>query len=228
MATAVREVHEETGIPPELLCQSTAFCHEPADIDVHPIDPDPVKGEPAHQHYDFRFVFRLVPTSAETTARAEEVSATVWLPLDRVTSPTLRAKLLDADLSAEPEPVNASVIIHDGAGRYLLHLRDQREGIWEPGVFALLGGGRSPGDVSLDATLLRELGEEATGLKLTGLEPYAVERTTSVDGLSVPVQLFTGVWRGHPDTAGLREGVLLHWCTLEMLTGCPGPPASAT
>lgn len=224
MATAVREVHEETGIPPGLLCQSTAFCHEPADIDVHPIDANPGKGEPAHQHYDFRFVFHLVPASVETTARAEEVSATVWLPLDQVTSPTLRAKLLDADLSAGPEPVNASVIIHDGAGRYLLHLRDQREGIWEPGVFALLGGGRAPGDASLKATLLRELAEEVPGVELTGLEPYAVEETTSVDGLSVPVQMFTGVWKGHPDTAGLREGVLLHWCTLEMLDRLPRSP----
>ncbi|MFI7285870.1 NUDIX domain-containing protein [Streptomyces anulatus] len=87
VATAVREVDEETGILPELLCQSTAFCHEPADIDVHPIDPNPAKGEPAHQHYDFRFVFRMVRASAETTARAEEVSATIWLPLDQAISP---------------------------------------------------------------------------------------------------------------------------------------------
>ncbi|MET8891416.1 NUDIX hydrolase [Streptomyces griseus] len=61
MATAVREVHEETGIPPGLLRQSAAFCHEPADIDIHAIDANPAKGEPAHLHYDFRFVFRLVP-----------------------------------------------------------------------------------------------------------------------------------------------------------------------
>ncbi|MFD3970302.1 NUDIX domain-containing protein [Streptomyces cyaneofuscatus] len=224
MATAVREVHEETGIPPALLSQTAAFCHEPADIDVHPIDANSARGEPAHQHYDFRFVFHLVPASVETTVQAEEVSATLWLPLDQVTSPTLREKLLDADLSAAPEPVNASVIIHDARGNYLLHLRDQREGIWEPGVFALLGGGRAPCDASLEATLLRELGEEVPGVKLTSLEPYAVEETTSVDGLSVPVHMFTGVWEGHPDTAGLREGILLHWCTLEMLDRLPQSP----
>ncbi|MFE6001840.1 NUDIX hydrolase [Streptomyces sp. NPDC056454] len=71
MAAAVREIHEETGIPPAALCQSPAFCHEPADIDVHPIDANPAKDEPAHRHYDFRFVLHLVPPSAETTVQAE-------------------------------------------------------------------------------------------------------------------------------------------------------------
>ncbi|WP_098011696.1 NUDIX domain-containing protein [Streptomyces sp. sk226] len=219
MAAAVREVHEETGIPPAALCQSAAFCHEPADIDA-----TPAKDEPAQEHYDFQFVFHLVRPSTETTVQAKEVSGTDWLPMDQVTSLTMRSKLLAADMSAGPEPVNASVIIHDGAGRYLLHLRDQREGIWEPGVFALLGGGRAPGDTSLEATLLRELGEEVPGVNLSSLEPYAVEETTSVDGLSVPVQIFVGLWQGHPDRAGLREGILLHWCTLDMLDRLPRSP----
>ncbi|MFJ2854465.1 NUDIX domain-containing protein [Streptomyces rubiginosohelvolus] len=224
MAAAVREVHEETGIPPAALCQNAAFCHEPADIDFHPIDPNPAKDEPAHQHYDFRFVFHLVPPSTKTTVQAEEISGTDWLPLDQVTSLTMRSKLLAADMSADPEPLNASVIIHDNAGRYLLHLRDQREGIWEPGVFALLGGGRVHGDASLEAALLRELAEEVPGVKLSGLEPHAVEETTSVDGLTVPVQIFTALWQGHPDSAGLREGILLHWSTPDMLSRLPQSP----
>ncbi|MFD8582501.1 NUDIX domain-containing protein [Streptomyces californicus] len=110
MAAAVREIHEETGIPPQALCRSAAFRHEPADIDVHSIDANPAKGEPAHQHYDFRFVFHLVPPSAETTPQPEEVSGTDWRPIDQVTSLTMRSKLLAADLSAGPEPVNAPVI----------------------------------------------------------------------------------------------------------------------
>ncbi|MFF5879911.1 NUDIX hydrolase [Streptomyces californicus] len=105
MAAAVREIHEETGIPPQALRRSAAFRHEPADIDVHPIDANPAKGEPAHQHYDFRFVFHLVPPSAETTPQPEEVSGTDWRPIDQVTSLTMRSKLLAADLSAGPEPV---------------------------------------------------------------------------------------------------------------------------
>lgn len=219
MATAVREVHEKTGIPPARLCQSAVFCHEPADIEVHP-----VKGEPALRRYDFRFVFHLVRPPDERAGQDGEFPAALWLPLDQVASPTLREKLLDADVSAPPEPVNASVIIHDGAGRYLLHLRDQREGIWEPGVFSLLGGGRVPGDSSLEATLLRELGEEVPEVELSSLEPYTVEETTSVDGLSVPVQTFSAVWKGHPDDAGLREGILLHWCTPDMLDRLPQSP----
>lgn len=219
MATAVREVHEKTGIPPARLCQSAVFCHEPADIEVHP-----VKGEPALRRYDFRFVFHLVRPPDERAGQDGEFPAALWLPLDQVASPTLREKLLDADVSAPPEPVNASVIIHDGAGRYLLHPRDQREGIWEPGVFSLLGGGRVPGDSSLEATLLRELGEEVPEVELSSLEPYTVEETTSVDGLSVPVQTFSAVWKGHPDDAGLREGILLHWCTPDMLDRLPQSP----
>ncbi|WP_225995097.1 NUDIX hydrolase [Streptomyces arboris] len=152
--------------------------------------------------------------------QAEEISGADWLPLDQVTSLTMRSKLLAADMSAGPEPVNASVIIYDNAGGYLLHLRDQREGIWEPGVFALLGGG----DPSLEAALLRELAEEVPGVQLSGLEPYAVEETTSVDGLTVPVQIFTALWQGHPDSAGLREGVLLHLSTPDMLDRLPQSP----
>ncbi|MFI6729104.1 NUDIX domain-containing protein [Streptomyces atratus] len=110
----------------------------------------------------------------------EEVSGAQWLPFADVRSPTLRAKLLSAEahgLDGQPEPVNTSALIHDGLGRYLLHLRDQRKGIWEPGVFALMGGGRETGDPCLEATLRRELAEEAPGLKVPHLTPYAVRRT---------------------------------------------------
>lgn len=217
LATAVREVHEETGIPAAQLCHTTAFCHDPADIDVHPVDSNPAKGEAAHCHYDFRFVFHLVPKVAETTVQAEEVSATAWLPLDQVTSPTLRAKLLAAPLDTGPGPVNASALIHDGHGRYLLHLRDFREGIWEPGVFALLGGGRTVDDPSLEATLHRELAEEVPGLEPTGLVPYTVEETTSIDGLTVPVQVYEGRWHGDPAAIDLREGVLLQWFAVDAI-----------
>ncbi|MFI8195249.1 NUDIX hydrolase [Streptomyces sp. NPDC085942] len=225
LAAALREVAEETGIVPGALCLTRQMLGSPIDIDVHDIDANPLKGESAHRHYDFRYVFYLAGDERPTiTLQDEEVSGARWLALPEVTSPTLREKLLQTQLDGQPEPVNASALIHDGVGRYLLHLRDQREGIWEPGVFALLGGGRAPGDASLEATLLRELGEEVPGVKLSSLEPYAVEETTSVDGLSVPVQIFAGLWQGHPDSAGLREGILLHWSTPDMLDRLPQSP----
>ncbi|MEU7028906.1 NUDIX domain-containing protein [Streptomyces sp. NPDC046275] len=218
LAAALREVAEEAGIPSGSLCLTRQTLGSPVDIDVHGIDASPSKGEPAHEHYDFRYVFYLAGEEPPAvTLQDEEVSGAEWLALSEVTSPTLREKLLQARLDGQPEPVNASALVHDGAGRYLLHLRDHKPGIWQPGAFDLLGGGRSHEDRSLEDTLLRELSEEVPDLRLEDLEPYAVETATSVDGLSVPIQVFTGRWRGNPDRLRLHEGVLLRWFTPEDL-----------
>lgn len=229
LAAALREVCEETGIQSGDLCLTPQFLGAPIDIDVHDIDANPAKGEGALQHFDFRFVFYLVPEQhLQFTLQDEEVADARWLEFADVRSPTLRAKLLDArsqGLDGQPEPVNASALIRDGHGRYLLHLRDQREGIWAPGTFALLGGGRNVEDVSLEATLRRELAEEAPGLEVNGLTPYALEEATSVDGFAVPIQVFVGRWNDDPETVDLQEGVLLRWFTpdtLEQLHLSPG------
>ncbi|GAA3487572.1 NUDIX hydrolase [Streptomyces cremeus] len=217
-AAALREVAEEAGIRPGSLCLSRQMLGSPVDIDVHDIDADPSKAEPAHQHYDFRYVFCLAGEEPPAiTSQDEEVSGARWVPLAEVASPTLREKLLRARLDGRPEPVNASALIHDDRGRYLLHLRDHKPGIWQPGAFDLLGGGRSHEDRSLEDTLLRELSEEVPDLRLEDLEPYTVETATGVDGLSVPVQVFTGRWRGNPDRLRLHEGVLLRWFTPDVL-----------
>ncbi|MGY4999352.1 NUDIX domain-containing protein [Streptomyces sp. 900105245] len=132
----------------------------------------------------------------------------------------MRAKLLDAldqGLDGRPQPVNASALIHDGHGRYLLHLRDQREGIWAPGTFALLGGSGTREDASLEATLRRELREETPGLGVAQLAPYALEEATSLHGFTVPLQVFHARWSGNPETVDLQEGVLLRWFTPDML-----------
>ncbi len=224
LAAALREVCEETGIQPGDLCLTPQFLGAPIDIDANP-----AKGESEHQHFDFRFVFCLVPEQhPQLTLQDDEVASARWVEFADVRSPTLRAKLLDArdqGLGGRPEPVNASALIHDGHGRYLLHLRDQREGIWAPGTFALLGGGRTVEDVSLEATLRRELAEEVPGLEVNRLTPYALEEATSVDGFAVPIQVFVGRWSGDPDTVDLQEGVLLRWFTpdtLEQLHLSPG------
>ncbi|MFE8941085.1 NUDIX domain-containing protein [Streptomyces sp. NPDC007872] len=212
LAAALREVAEEAGIPPGSLCLTRQALGSPVDIDVHPIDANPSKGEPAHEHYDFRYAFYLAEEEQPAvTLQDEEVSGAEWLAMAEVTSPTLRAKLLDAGLDGQPEPLNASAIIHDGHGRYLLHLRDaDKPWIWEPGCWSLLGGGREPQDRTLLDTVRRELREEA-GLTVADLEPYAVEYVTGADGTRVPIQLFTGLWHGDPARLPLTEGVMLAW-----------------
>ncbi|WP_435644179.1 NUDIX hydrolase [Streptomyces sp. H49] len=227
LAAALREVAEEAGIAPGNLCLTRQTLGSPVDIDVHGIDANPAKGEPAHRHYDLRYVFYLAGDEPPAiTLQNEEVSGSRWLPLSEVTSPTLREKLLQARLDGQPEPVNASALIHDGQGRYLLHLRDHKPGIWQPGAFALLGGGRTHDDQDLEGTLLRELSEEVPDLLPENLKPYAVETATSLDGLSVRIQVFTGIWRGDPDRHRLHEGVLLHWFTPDVLDRLRLSPAT--
>lgn len=230
LAAALREVCEETGLRPGDLCLTPQFLGAPIDIDVHDIDANPAKGEGAHQHFDFRFVFYLVPEQHPRLAlQDEEVSGARWLEFADVRSSTLRAKLLDArerGLDGRPEPVNASALIHDGVGNYLLHLRDHKPGIWQPGAFDLLGGGRTHDDQNLEGTLLRELSEEVPDLLLEDVKPYAVEDATSIDGLSVPVRVFVGRWRGNPDRLRLHEGVLLRWFTPDVLDRLRMSPAT--
>ncbi|MEW2556990.1 NUDIX hydrolase, partial [Streptomyces zhihengii] len=228
LAAALREASEEAGIAPGSLCLTPQMLGSPIDIDVHDIDADPANGEPAHRHYDFRYVFCLAGEERPTIVlQDEEVSGARWLTVPDVTSPTLRAKLLRTKPDGHPEPVNASVLIHDGSGRYLLHLRDHKPGvIWQSGAFDLLGGGRAHHDRSLEDTLLRELSEEVPDLRLEDLEPYAVEQATGIDGLSVPIQVFTGRWQGNPDRLRLHEGVLLHWFTPDELDRLRMSPAT--
>ncbi|GAA3710839.1 NUDIX domain-containing protein [Streptomyces sp. NEAU-PBA10] len=218
LAAALRATVEEAGIAPNALCLTRQLLGSPIDIGVHDEAAHPPIGEPAHRHYDIRYVFYLADEELPTIARPdEEGSAAQWLPQAEVASPTLRAKLLAARLDGQPEPVNASVLIYDATGRYLLHLRDHKPGVvWASGEFALLGGGRTHDDQSLEGALMRELSEEVPDLRLEDVTPYAVEAATSIDGLSVPVQVFSGRWRG-TDRLRLYEGVLLHWFTLDDL-----------
>ncbi|MGW1815398.1 NUDIX domain-containing protein [Streptomyces sp. NPDC002125] len=211
LAAALREVKEETGIPASALVLTPELQDEPIDIDVHDIDPNPARGEAAHRHYDVRFVFYLADGAPELALQAEEVTGSAWLPFDEVSSPTLREKLAGSALDGVIVAVNASAIIHDGQGRYLLHLRDaNKPWIWEPGCWSLLGGGRELQDLTLLDTVRRELREEA-GLTALDLEPYAVEHVTGTNGTRVQIQLFTGLWNGDPARLPLTEGVMLAW-----------------
>ncbi|MGC5264014.1 NUDIX hydrolase [Streptomyces cyaneofuscatus] len=228
LAAALREASEAAGLGPGTLCLTRQLLGSPLHINVHDIASNAATGEPARRYFDFCYAFYLAGEEPATfPLQDEEVSGARWLPQPEVTSPTLRAKILAAGLDGQPEPVNASALIHDANGRYLLHLRDHKPGeIWESGAFALLGGGRTHDDESLEGTLLRELSEEVPDLRLEDVKPYAVETASSIDGLSVPVQVFAGRWRGNPDRLALHEGVLLRWFTLDELDRLRMSPAT--
>jgi 8-oxo-dGTP pyrophosphatase MutT (NUDIX family) len=89
---ALRELREEAGIPHDAVTPLPGFEAVPLDIDVHGIDANPAKDEPAHQHVDFRFVFRLTAPRA-VTLQTEEVSGYDWRSFQETASPTVRAKL---------------------------------------------------------------------------------------------------------------------------------------
>ncbi|MFI0264019.1 GNAT family N-acetyltransferase [Streptomyces sp. NPDC017056] len=233
LTAALRQVCEKTGIRPGDLCLTPQFLGDPIDvgIGIDDLGTSPAEGERAHRHFDFRFAFCLSGEQPPPLALQDDaVCGAQWLAFADVGSPALRAKLLAAEaqgLDGRPEPVSACVVLHDGHGRYLLHLRDQLDGIWQPGVFSLLGGQREVGDGSLEATLRRELAEETPGLEPVGLAPYVLEQATSVEGLTVPVQVFTALWSGDPDAVGLQEGVLLRWFAPEMLDRLRMSPGTA-
>lgn len=213
-AAALRELHEETGIPPQAVTPWPGYETVPLDIDIHNMDARPSKDEPGHVHFDLRFLFRLhTADEVPVVLQEEEVGGTEWRPADRVSSPTLREKLLKLPLQIEPEAANASALIYNDRGEYLLHLRDYFPGrIWEPGMWSLLGGGREPQDATLKDTVRRELAEEA-GLDLADLTPFGTEYASDEGGATVPIAIYAGRWNGDPRELHLTEGVMLAWFT---------------
>ncbi|RSN48241.1 methyltransferase, FxLD system [Streptomyces sp. WAC 04229] len=119
--------------------------------------------------------------------------------------------VLSVSTAREPETANASALIYNDRGEYLLHLRDYFPGqIWEPGMWSLLGGGREPQDATLEHTVRRELAEEA-GLDLADLTPFATEYATDDAGATVPISIYAGRWNGDARDLRLTEGVMLAW-----------------
>ncbi|MEU9088360.1 NUDIX domain-containing protein [Streptomyces sp. NPDC048357] len=98
LQAAGRELTEETGIPPHVI---TPHGETPLHIDVHSIDANPAKDEPAHQHFDFRFLFRTTADIGEL--QTEEVSDAAWRELDTLNDPNLRKHIAAALLSADSD-----------------------------------------------------------------------------------------------------------------------------
>ncbi|MEU2668891.1 NUDIX domain-containing protein [Streptomyces sp. NPDC007164] len=91
LQAACRELAEETGIPPHVV---TPHGETPLHVDIHPIDANPAKDEPAHQHFDFRFLFR---TTADIGGlQTEEVSDAAWRGLDTLRDLRLRDRIAQA------------------------------------------------------------------------------------------------------------------------------------
>ncbi|HEY2775131.1 MAG TPA: NUDIX hydrolase [Candidatus Binatia bacterium] len=72
VAVALREAREESGLTSIRVVDSSIF-----DCDVHAIPER--KGEPAHLHYDVRFLLEADPAEALTVS--EESRALAWVPL---------------------------------------------------------------------------------------------------------------------------------------------------
>jgi len=70
---ALREAQEESGI-----MEIEFFMTEIFDIDVHPIPANPKKNEPAHLHYDIRYLLR---TKTHEFAVSEESNELKWFTL---------------------------------------------------------------------------------------------------------------------------------------------------
>ncbi|MFM9493852.1 NUDIX domain-containing protein [Streptomyces galilaeus] len=211
----LRELYEETGIPPQAVAPWPGYETVPFDIDIREIrdiDTHPGKGDPVHRYVDLRFLFRLhAATEAPVVLRGEQATRVEWRSVDEVTSPSLREKLLKLTHAVEPETANASALICNDRGEYLLHLRDYLPGqIWEPGMWSLLGGGREPQDATLEHTVRREVDEEA-GLHIADLTPFGTEEATDDTGATVPIAIYAGRWNGDPRELHLTEGVMLAW-----------------
>jgi len=75
LAVALREAHEESGLDELRVVSEEIF-----DVDVHPI---PARGdEPAHLHYDVRFLLEASP--AEPLTISVESKSLAWVALDEV------------------------------------------------------------------------------------------------------------------------------------------------
>lgn len=211
-----REIAEETGVT-----SLEPYCGgDPVHIDVHSIEARPDKGEPAHTHVDIRYLFRT-RGAPELTLQAEEVAGAEWCGPSQLGDPVLRARVLTLlgrpheERPAEDDPYGTLVVITNAAREVLMHLRDEKEGIWAPGTWAPMGGGAEPEDADPHATGVRELYEEV------GLQNIVLTRMFCIDSDGYPVHVFHGRWDGDPGTLVLNEGTELAFIAPENFDRLP-------
>ena len=88
LRVALREATEESGIEGII-----PLCGDIMDVDIHPIPARPAKGEPAHFHYDIRFLMRA---PHERFAISDESDDLAWWSLEDIQA--RRAELDEAVL----------------------------------------------------------------------------------------------------------------------------------
>jgi 8-oxo-dGTP pyrophosphatase MutT (NUDIX family) len=86
-AAARRELAEEANVA-DAVGDGQLF-----DLDIHPIPPNPKRGEPGHEHFDLRFLFHV---ASDTVAAGSDAGAAKWLPLDQVTADATDASVTRA------------------------------------------------------------------------------------------------------------------------------------
>ncbi|WP_394426224.1 NUDIX hydrolase [Streptomyces sp. SGAir0957] len=91
LQAAGRELAEETGIPPHVV---TPHGEIPLHIDIHVIEANPAKDEPAHRHVDFRFLFRTTADIGEL--QTEEVSDAAWQTVGTLHDEAVRQRVVQA------------------------------------------------------------------------------------------------------------------------------------
>ena len=93
LASALREVEEETSVADAAAHYWTLAGGIPLDIDCHPVPPRPEKGEGAHVHHDFLFL-AVAPVDDNLQAQLSEVNAAVWAPVSGLRKSSDRRVLL--------------------------------------------------------------------------------------------------------------------------------------
>jgi 8-oxo-dGTP pyrophosphatase MutT (NUDIX family) len=103
---ARREVFEETGVEPDKLLSRLPSIAVPIDIDSHPIPASERKGEPAHTHHDFRFVFSIDRAAHQITLQEEEVTQAVWMRTDDPRFPADLKRCVDKLFAGQLWPIS--------------------------------------------------------------------------------------------------------------------------
>ncbi|MFI2242497.1 NUDIX domain-containing protein [Streptomyces chrestomyceticus] len=115
--------------------------------------------------------------------------------------------------------MGVAAAIRNSDGAFLLHLRDNIDGICWPGHWSFLGGQLEDGETPSEA-ITRELREEA-GLVLPDLRPLA---TVHQGNGRADIEVFAASWDGDAARIQVTEGIMLAWFHPRLLPRLRVPP----